>query len=74
LVRYAVDARPSTLVVSVAEAGAPEVATARRVRVTGAGGAVQLRLPPASPGPHVVSASAFSERGARSPITRVRLR
>ena len=70
-VRYEVDTRPSTLVVSVAEAGAPDVATARRVRVTRREGVVELRLPPGSAGPYVASASAFSEeRGARSAIAR----
>jgi hypothetical protein len=73
-VRYVVETQPSTLVVSVAEAGAPDVATARRVRVTDSSGVVKLRLPPTSTGPYLVSASAFSERGARSPIARARLR
>ena len=72
-VRYRFDARPSTLVVSVAQAGVPDVATARRVRVSREG-VVKLRLPPGSAGPYEVSASAFSERGARSPIVRARLR
>jgi Concanavalin A-like lectin/glucanases superfamily len=73
-VRYSFDARPSTLVVSVAEAGAPDVATARRVRVARREGVVNLRLPPGSTGPYVVRASAFSERGARSATARARLR
>jgi Concanavalin A-like lectin/glucanases superfamily len=73
-VRYRFDARPSTLVVSVAEAGVPDVASARRVRAAGREGVVELRLPPGSAGPYVVSASAFSERGARSPIVRAPLR
>jgi Concanavalin A-like lectin/glucanases superfamily len=73
-VRYRFDTRPATLVVSVAEAGVPDVATARRVRVGRREGAVALRLPPGSSGPYVVSASAFSERGARSAIARARLR
>jgi hypothetical protein len=73
-VRYRFDARPSSLVVSVAEIAAPDVATARRVRVARSDGVVELRLPPGSAGPYVVSASAFSERGARSPISRARLR
>ena len=72
-VRYRFDARPSTLVVSVAQAGVPDVATARRVRVSREG-VVELRLPPGSAGPYEVSASAFSDRGARSPIARARLR
>jgi hypothetical protein len=73
-VHYRFDTRPATLVVNVAEAGAPDVAVARRVRVGRRVGAVTLRLPPGSAGPYVVSASAFSERGARSPIARARLR
>ena len=72
--RYELDTRPATLVVSVAEAGDPDVAAARRVRVGRRTGVVELRLPPGSAGPYVVSASAFSERGARSPIVRARLR
>ena len=72
-VRYRFDARPATLVVSVAQAGVPDVATARRVRVSREG-VVELRLPPGSVGPYEVSASAFSERGARSPVVRERLR
>ena len=73
-VEYELDTRPATLVVSVAEAGDPDVAAARRVRVGRRTGVVELRLPPGSAGPYVVSASAFSERGARSPIVRARLR
>jgi hypothetical protein len=72
-VRYAFEELPSTLVVSVAEAGEPDVATARRVRVKARDGIVELRLPPSSTGPYVVSASAFSERGARGPIVRTRI-
>jgi Concanavalin A-like lectin/glucanases superfamily len=72
-VRYRFDARPSTVVVSVAEAGDPDVATARRVRAR-TEGVVELRLPPGSAGPYVVSASAFSKPGARSAIVRARLR
>jgi hypothetical protein len=71
-VRYRLEARPSTVVVSVAEAGDPDVAVARRVRAR-RDGVVELRLPPGSSGPYVVSASAFSERGARSAIARARL-
>jgi Concanavalin A-like lectin/glucanases superfamily len=73
-VRYRFGAPPSSLVVSIAEARAPDVATARRVRVARSEGVVELRLPPGSAGPYVVSASAFSQRGARSPISRARLR
>ena len=65
--------RRATLLVSVAESGAPDVAAARRVRPARREGVVELRLPPGSDGPYVVSASAFSERGARSAITRARL-
>jgi hypothetical protein len=72
-VRYAFETAPSTLAVSVAEAGEPGVATARRVRVTARRGVVALRLPPHSTGPYVVSASAFSERGSRSALVRTRL-
>jgi hypothetical protein len=72
-VHYSFAKPPSTLVVSVAEAGAPDVATARRVRPAGREGIVELRVPPGSAGPYVVSASAFSERGARSAIARARL-
>jgi hypothetical protein len=63
-----------TLVISVTQAGLPDVATARRVRVRQPGGRATLRLPPRSTGPYVVSASAFSERGARSPLARTRVR
>jgi hypothetical protein len=76
-VRYrfsGIDRRPVTLVVSAARAGEPDVATARRLRVRQRAGVVSLRLPPASAGPYVVSASAFSERGARSPVIRTRVR
>ena len=66
--------RPLTLVISVARAGAPDVAAARRIRVRRRNGVTSLRLPPASAGPYVVSASAFTERGARSPIVSARLR
>jgi Concanavalin A-like lectin/glucanases superfamily len=72
-VRYTFETPPSTLAVSVVEAGEPDVATARRVRVTTRRGVVELRLPPNSTGPYVVSASAFSERGARSAVVRTRL-
>jgi hypothetical protein len=63
-----------TLVISVARAGAPDVAAARRVRVLRRSGVASLRLPPGAGGPYVASASAFSERGARSSIVRTRLR
>jgi hypothetical protein len=54
----------STLVVSAGQAGASDVATARRTRLRRAG-VVTLRLPPHAAGPYVVRASAFSDRGAR---------
>jgi hypothetical protein len=77
-VRYrfpALDTRSDlTLVISVARAGAPDVAAARRVRVLRRSGVASLRLPPGAGGPYVASASAFSERGARSSIVRTRLR
>ena len=65
---------PTTLVLSVARAGAPDDATARRIRVRSRDGVASLRLPPGATGPYVVSASAFSEHGARSPIVRAPLR
>ena len=74
-VRYRVTTRrPVTLLVSVARAGAPDDAAARRIRVRSREGVALLRLPPAAGGPYVVSASAFSERGARSSIVRAPLR
>ncbi len=74
-VRYRFARRAAlTLVVSVARPGAPDVATARRVRVGQREGVVTLRLPPGSAESYVVSASAFSERGARSAIVRAPLR
>jgi hypothetical protein len=63
-----------TLVVSANAAGRPDVATARRARLQRAGGVVELRLPSDAPGPYVVRASAFSERGARSHIADVLVR
>ena len=69
-VRYSVE-EPATVLLSVARAGAPDDAVARRV--DGGDGAAVLRLPPGA-GPYVVSASAFSERGARSGIVRAPLR
>jgi hypothetical protein len=71
-VEYEFESPPSTLVVSVAEAGEPDVAVSRRVRAARSG-TVELRLPPGADGPLTVSASAFSERGARSPIVRAGL-
>jgi hypothetical protein len=65
--------RPTTLLMSVARPGEPDVAAARRVRVDRRDGVASLRLPPGSTGPYVVSASAFTHRGARSDVARVRL-
>jgi len=61
--------RAVTLLVSVVRAGAPDVATARRVRVDAAAGTVRL----AAHGPVVVQASAFSRRGTRSAVSLARL-
>jgi hypothetical protein len=72
--RFTTLSSPLTLVLSVAQAGAPDVAAARRIRIRRREGVASLRLPRGAAGPYVVSASAFSERGARSPIVRVRLR
>ena len=66
--------RPTTLLVNVAQSGAPDIATARRVRVRRRDGAVSLRLPPEGDGPYVVSASAFARDGSRSGIARSTLR
>jgi hypothetical protein len=66
--------RPRTLLISAAEAGAADVATARRVRVRRRDGVASLRLPPEGDGPYAVSASAFSNRGARSRVVRAQLR
>jgi hypothetical protein len=66
--------RPTTLLLSVAQAGEPDRASARRVRVRGREGLASLRLPPASSAPYVVSASAVTQRGSRSRIVRVTLR
>jgi Concanavalin A-like lectin/glucanases superfamily len=66
--------RPTTLLIDVAQAGAPDVAAARRVRVRRRQGTASLRLPPASSGPYTVSASAFTERGSRSSIVSAPLR
>jgi hypothetical protein len=65
---------PLSLVISIATTRAPDVAVARRVRVRRRDGIASLHLPAGSSGPYVVSASAFSERGARSRIVRARLR
>jgi hypothetical protein len=64
---------PLTLVVSVTSAGAPDVAAARRIRVRRRDGVAALRLPGGTSGRYVVSASAFSERGARSRVIRARV-
>ena len=61
--------RAVTLLVSVVRAGAPDVATARRVRVNARTGTVRL----AAHGPVVVQASAFSRRGTRSAVSLARL-
>ena len=66
--------RPTTLLVAVAEAGAPDVATARRFRVRRRTGTASLRLPPGAAGPYVVSASAFTRDGSRSSVVRAPLR
>ena len=68
------ETRARTLLVAVAQAGAPAVSTARRARVRDRAGVVAVRLPPGASGPFVVSASAFSEVGARSRVARVPLR
>jgi hypothetical protein len=68
------ESRPRTLLVGVTQAGAADVAAARRVRVRGLAGTASLRLPPASGGPYTVSASAFSQDGSRSGIVRAPLR
>jgi Concanavalin A-like lectin/glucanases superfamily len=65
--------RPRTLLVDVAQAGAADVAAARRTRVLGRAGTASLRLPPASDGPYTVGASAFTEDGSRSGIVRTPL-
>jgi hypothetical protein len=64
--------RPASLLVSVAQAGALDVATARRVRLHGTRGTV--RLTPSGSGPLLVQASAFSPRGARSAVVRADVR
>ena len=66
--------RPTTLLVSVAQADAPDVATARRVRVRRREGVASLSLPPGGDEPYVVSASAFTKRGTRSRVARAPLR
>jgi hypothetical protein len=62
-----------TLLLSAGASGAPDVATARRTQVRRRAGVVSLRLSPGSAGPYVVSASAFSQRGARSRVVRATL-
>jgi hypothetical protein len=64
--------RPVTLLVSVARAGAPDVATARRTAVRARSGTVRVAAPGAV-GPFVVQASAFSRQGTRSAVTPARL-
>lgn len=66
--------RPMTLLVSVAQTGAPDLAAARRVRVRHRDGVALLRLPPGTGAPYVVSVSAFTKRGSRSRIVRAPLR
>lgn len=68
-VRYRSSA--ATVLISIAQSDAPDVAVARRAR--GPHGVATLRLPPGS-GPYAVSASAFGRRGARSPIVTTPLR
>jgi hypothetical protein len=74
-VRYSLE-RPGrrhlTLLISIAREGAPDVAVARRVR--GRDGVASFSLPPDTGAPYVVSASAFSRRGARSDVVRATLR
>jgi hypothetical protein len=65
--------RPVTLLVSVAPAGAPDVATARRAAIRARTGTVRLALAPGVAGPVVVQGSAFSQRGTRSAVKRVRV-
>ncbi|MDA0160639.1 hypothetical protein OM076_10215 [Solirubrobacter ginsenosidimutans] len=63
--------RPVTLLVSVAPAGAPDVATARRTTIRSRTGTVRLAVASGADGPVVVQASAFSQRGTRSAVKRV---
>jgi hypothetical protein len=65
--------RPVTLLASVAPAGAPDLATARRTAIRARAGTVRLALAPGVTGPVEVQASAFSPRGTRSAVKRVRL-
>ncbi len=58
---------------SVARAGEPDVAIARRVRVRRRAGFAWLALPPHARGPYVVSASTSTDRGTRSAIARAPL-
>lgn len=57
--------RPHTLLISLARAGDPGIAVARRVRVLRRPGRVTLTMP-ATAGRYVLQASAFSRHGARS--------
>jgi hypothetical protein len=59
------------VLVSVAPAGAPDVATARRTAIRSRTGTVRLAVTPEADGPVVVQASAFSQRGTRSAVKRV---
>jgi hypothetical protein len=65
--------RPVTLLVSVAAAGAPDLASARRATIRARTGTVRLAAAPGAGGPVVVQASAFSQRGTRSAVKRVRV-
>jgi hypothetical protein len=65
--------RPDTLLVSVAPPGEPDVATARRAAIRARTGTVRLALAPGAGGPVVVQVSAFSQRGTRSAVRRVRV-
>jgi hypothetical protein len=65
--------RPATILVSVAMAGAPDVATARRAAIRARTGTVRLAVAPGANGPLVVQASAFSQRGTRSAVKRARV-
>jgi hypothetical protein len=67
-----VDTRPTTLLLDVVQAGAPDVAVARRMRVRRRDGTALLHLP-VGRGPYIVSASAFTKHGSRSRIVRATL-
>src|SRR4029453_3894732 len=74
-VRYSLpDASADPLPVPVARVGEPDLAGARRIRLHGKtrAGLASLRLP-GGKGPFVVSASAFSKRGARRGVVRAPL-